>query len=79
MEIKLNVVKIIFIVHCVLINILIIVRIEFPPVVEMSINRGHYLPQETTNEGPTLINAWLVTIFIFTIYLYVISHLYVTF
>ena len=26
--------------------------------VEIDVNRGHYFPQETTNEGPTLINAW---------------------
>ena len=35
-----------------------IVRIEFPPVVEIDVNRGHYFPQETNNEGPTLKNAW---------------------
>ena len=34
----------------------IIVRIEFPPVVEIGVSRGHYFPQETTNEGPTLTN-----------------------
>ena len=33
------------------------VRIEFPPVVEIGIKRGHYFPQKTTNEGPTLTNA----------------------
>ena len=35
-----------------------IVRIEFTPVVEIGVNRGHYFSQETTNEGPTLTNAW---------------------
>ena len=35
----------------------IILRIEFTPVVEIGVNRGHYFTQETTNEGPTLINA----------------------
>ena len=34
-----------------------IVRLEFPPVVEIGVNRGHYFPQETTNEGPILTNA----------------------
>ena len=48
-----------FIVYDVSNNIIIyIVRIEFPPVVEIGDNRGHYFPQETTNEGPTLTNAW---------------------
>ena len=36
----------------------IIVRIEFYPVVEIGVSKGHYSPQETTNAGPTLINAW---------------------
>ena len=40
-----------------------IVRIEFTPVVEISVNRGHYFPQETTKEGPTLINAWTIVSF----------------
>ena len=34
---------------------LIIGRIEFSPVVEIGVNRGYYFPQETTNEGPTLL------------------------
>ena len=35
-----------------------IVRIEFTPVVEIGVNREHYFPQETTNEGSTLSKAW---------------------
>ena len=35
----------------------IIVRIEFSPVVEIGVSKGHYFPQETTDEGPTLTNA----------------------
>ena len=36
----------------------IIVRIEFTPVVEISVTRvHHFFPQETTSEGPTRINA----------------------
>ena len=35
-----------------------IVRIEFPPVVEIGVNKRHYFPQETTNEGPNMTNAW---------------------
>ena len=26
--------------------------------VEIGVSKGHYFPQEVTNEGPTLINAW---------------------
>ena len=37
--------------------IIIIVRIEFPPLVEIGVNRGHYFSQETTTEGPALNNA----------------------
>ena len=29
--------------------------------VELGVNRGHYFPQENTNEGPTWINAWAET------------------
>ena len=35
----------------------VIVRIEFSPVVEIGVSKGHYFPQETTNKGPTLTNA----------------------
>ena len=38
----------------------LIVRIEFTPADEIVVNRGHNFPQETTNEGPTLINAWAI-------------------
>ena len=39
-------------------NCSVIVRIEFSPVVEIGVSKGHYFPQETTNKGPTLTNAW---------------------
>ena len=29
----------------------IIVRIEFSPLVEIGVNKGHYYPEETTDEG----------------------------
>ena len=35
----------------------IIVRIEFSPLVEIGVNKGHYYPEETTDEGPTRVNA----------------------
>ena len=31
-----------------------IVRIEFSPLVRIGVNRGHYWPEETTDEGPSL-------------------------
>ena len=37
-----------------------IVRIEFPPLVRIGINMGHYWLRETTHKGPTRINAGLV-------------------
>ena len=38
----------------------IIVRIEFSPVAEIGVSKGHYYSQsqETTKEEPTLTNAW---------------------
>ena len=35
----------------------IIVRIEFSPLVEIGVNKGHYYPEETTDEGPTQVDA----------------------
>ena len=35
----------------------IIVRIEFSPLVEIGVNKGHYYPEETTDEGPTRVDA----------------------
>ena len=34
-----------------------IARIEFCPLVRIGVNRGHYWPEETTDKGPTRINA----------------------
>ena len=34
-----------------------IVRVEFSPLVRIGANRGHYWPEETTDEGPARINA----------------------
>ena len=33
------------------------VRIEFSPLVQIGVNKGHYWPEETTDEGSTLVNA----------------------
>ena len=38
-------------------NISIIVRIEFSPLVWIGVIKGHYWPEETTDEGPTRIYA----------------------
>ena len=35
----------------------IIIRIEFSPLVRIGVNRGHYWPEETIDEGPTRIDA----------------------
>ena len=35
----------------------IIVRIEFSPLVEIGVYKGHYWPEETADEGPTRIKA----------------------
>ena len=35
----------------------IIVWIEFSPLVEISVNKGHYYPEETSDEGPTRVDA----------------------
>ena len=40
-----------------ILNIISIVRIEFSPLVEIGVNKGHYWPEGTTDEGPTRINA----------------------
>ena len=37
--------------------ITIIVRIEFSPLEEIGVKKGHYWPEETTDKGPTQINA----------------------
>ena len=61
-----------------LINIFtLIVRIEFSPLVEIGVNKGHYYPEETTDEGPTRVDAETGTFFKLTnkrfiLYLYVI-------
>ena len=34
-----------------------IVWIEFSPLVEIGVNKGHYYPEETTDEGPTQVDA----------------------
>ena len=36
---------------------IIIVRVEFSPLVKVDVNTGHYWPEETTDEGPTPIDA----------------------
>ena len=43
--------------------IIIIVRIEFFPLVEIGVNKGHYYPEETTDEGPTQVDAETGTFF----------------
>ena len=34
-----------------------IVRIEFSPLAEIGVNKGHYYPEETTDKGPTQVDA----------------------
>ena len=40
-----------------------IVRIEFSPLVEIGVNKGHYYPKETTDKGPTQVDAETGTVF----------------
>ena len=39
------------------IDCVLIVRIEFSPMVEINVSKGHYFPKETTKEGPTRVHA----------------------
>ena len=39
------------------------VRIEFSPLVKIGVNKGHYYPEETTDEGPTQVDAETSTFF----------------
>ena len=32
-------------------------KIEFSPLVEIGVNKRHYYPEETTDEGPTRVDA----------------------
>ena len=43
--------------HSVTLSLINIVRIEFSPLVEIDVNKGHYYPEETTDEGPTPVDA----------------------
>ena len=44
-------------------NSAIIARIDFSPLVEIGVNKGHYYPEETTDEGPTQVDAETGTFF----------------
>ena len=39
------------------------VRIEFSPLIEIGVNKGHYYPEETTDEEPTQVDAETSTFF----------------